>query len=547
MATPPIGSLIVLICALNLQLSPPRSSQAPSQLEKHYSKGLELFQAGNLEAAEGEFQAIVKAAPQAAEPYFALGRIALARGFLEQAESLLRKSIQLRPDFIEACHTLGIILFQEKKYDEAREVLERVIQQRPNYGLAYSNLGSVYLSLGQSDEALKQFQKALKVKPAEGETLFRANLQLGLIHARRKESSVALQYLEAARSVNPWETELLFTLAETHFDLRQEAAALETVKQIRKLTDGDPENRLKLGLLLVENSLYDEAVKDLEQARHGLVPDFDLLYGLATAYYHSNRNSDALLVLQEALRLRPSEPSAYYLMALVYAAIKDPRVIDALRNCVAADPTRDDAWEALSQEIIKRQAFSDGVNIFREYVRDFPQKPLSHILLGEILMQQQDLPGALAEFQRALQLAPTLARAHFSVGFIHKEMGQYEDARRSLEEALRLDPNLPLANFHLADLSQKEAPQRALSLLTRAAKYKTNYAEAYVKQGEIYLRQKQYQLAFEALSRGIQIQPEMPEPYYMLGRAYLGLGQPRKAEEAFALFKRLQEKGLSKR
>ncbi|PYV83318.1 MAG: hypothetical protein DMG05_26320 [Acidobacteria bacterium] len=325
--------------------------------------------------------------------------------------------------------------------------------------------------------------------------------------------------------------------------LQRRAEALEITHQIANLADSDPDKHLRLGLLLVENQLYREAINELQEARKHLAPSFEMLYALATVYYHSDRNSDAIDVLREALQLRPNDANSYYLMARVYGALKDSRVIEALRQCVAADPAREDAWEALSQELFRREAYSQAIQIFQQYVQSSPDKAFPYILLGETFMQKHDLPNALRQFQRAVALGPNLARAHFSLGFIHKEMNQPDQAKRSLEEAVRLDPDLAIANFHLADLlSQEEVPEHALSLLKRAIQAKPDYAEAHVKLGQIYLNQKRYPEALVELLKGIELKPAAPQPRYMLARVYLGLNQEQKAAEAFKQFRELEER-----
>jgi len=306
-------------------------NQQTTELQKHYSKGLELFQTGNPEAAESEFRTIIQMAPRMPEPYYFLAKIALHRNSLEQAESVLGRALELKPDFVEARHTLGVVLFQRKRYEQARDTFQRVIQQKPDYGLAYVNLGSVYLRLQQVDEALKQFHKALEIKPAKADVSFRANLQLGLIYLGREENMTALKHFEKAQSVDPHDLELLFSLAETYLKLQRRAEALEITHQIANLADSDSDKHLRLGLLLVENQLYREAINELQEARKHLAPSFEMLYALATVYYHSDRNSDAIDVLREALRLRPNDANSYYLMARVYGALKDSRVIEALR------------------------------------------------------------------------------------------------------------------------------------------------------------------------------------------------------------------------
>ena len=64
-----------------------------------------------------------------------------------------------------------------------------------------------------------------------------------------------------------------------------------------------------------------------------------------------------------------------------------------------------------------------------------------HFSLGVVrLLYDWDFPGAEAEIQRGLQLAPNDANGHFAYGEWLTAMGRFEEAVVELERALDLDP-----------------------------------------------------------------------------------------------------------
>ena len=53
-----------------------------------------------------------------------------------------------------------------------------------------------------------------------------------------------------------------------------------------------------------------------------------------------------------------------------------------------------------------------------------------------------DLDGAIAAYQRALQLRPDYALAHYNLALTLRMAGRDEEARKYFAEAQRLDPTL---------------------------------------------------------------------------------------------------------
>ncbi|MCI0419993.1 MAG: tetratricopeptide repeat protein [Acidobacteria bacterium] len=512
------------------------------QLEQVYKKGVDLFRSGDLAAAEAEFKRVVELAPGTAESHFFLGKIAAAREAHDEAVSRFQTALQMNPGFVEARHSLGVSFLGAAKYSDAKAAFEQVIRERPSDGLAHVNLGTVYVQLGEPHTARPHYLKALEIQGKDPAVRFHAHYHLGLLSLRDQHYADAVGHLEPALSLQPEHSGALLALAACHFKLQQRKAGVAIASRISRLPAAGSEVLIRSGLLLVENNEFAEAVQILEKARAFGAPSFELLYGLGTAYEQMGRHVDAVAIIQEALRRRPQAAEGHFLLAKAYAALQNPLAVQSLKQCLEIKPRRDEVWEALSQEIIKQGLFSQGIEIFQRYVERFPQKPLSHLLLGEIFMHQPDLASALAEFQKARELDPTMARAHFSAGFIYKELAQNDQARESFELALRHDPGQPLANFHLGELVLESDPDRAESLLKRALQANAGYAEAHAKLGQLYFKQRRYDEAVASLRSALQLKPELSPAYYVLGQAYLKLGHRQKAQEALQKFQELEAK-----
>ena len=330
-------------------------------------------------------------------------------------------------------------------------------------------------------------------------------------------------------------------------------AAERAFRKLIELAPRVPEPYLFLGRLAAVRGAREEAKAQLGRALE-LKPDFvEAHHTLGVLYLEQQDFARAYEEFSTVLRLDPRRAlafvnlgtAAFRLGKLEAAAAHFEKALDLRPEppvVVLAAAQLGAVCIELGRELAAKGG-REGLELFRDYARRFPARPMARILLGEALLRSQDLPGALAEFEQAVALDPALGRAHFSAGFAYKELGDAEKARRALETARRLEPQNPLVLFHLADLaSHDEDPTPALRLLERALAAKPDYAEAYVKVGQIHVRSKRFRQAVGALMEAVRLEPELPQAHYLLSRAYLGLGESDKAARERRRFQELEQK-----
>ncbi len=71
---------------------------------------------------------------------------------------------------------------------------------------------------------------------------------------------------------------------------------------------------------------------------------------------------------------------------------------------------------------------------------DLPARARAYYDRGNIRFEQQDYPGAIADYDRALALDPSLSRAFHNRGLAYALLGEYDAALRDYAQAIRLDP-----------------------------------------------------------------------------------------------------------
>ncbi len=121
-----------------------------------------------------------------------------------------------------------------------------------------------------------------------------------------------------------------------------------------------------------------------------------------------------------------------------------------------------------------------------------------HVQAGNDYLDQDQIDEAVAEYEKAVRLAPELAEAHRKLGFAYYQQGQFDEAVAELETATELDPN---------------------------------DADAQRNLGSAYLEQEKWEEATVAYEKAIDLEPDFGEAYGDLVWPYIELG---KIEEAIA-------------
>ncbi len=130
-----------------------------------YDRGIEYANAGNTDAALGDFRKVLAQNPDNVEAMNALGfTLADADRDLPEATRLLRKALTAKPDAAAIMDSWGWLQYRLGHLDQAETYLKRawVQQQDPDIGV---HLGEVLWKLGQHEYAREVFGKVRKLDP----------------------------------------------------------------------------------------------------------------------------------------------------------------------------------------------------------------------------------------------------------------------------------------------------------------------------------------------------------------------------------------------
>jgi tetratricopeptide (TPR) repeat protein len=163
-----------------------------------------------------------------------------------------------------------------------------------------------------------------------------------------------------------------------------------------------------------------------------------------------------------------------------------------------------------------------------------PANPKVHLRMGNVMEEEGNRSGAIAELREALRLNPNYAGAHNSLGISLRASGDNPGAIAEYREAIRINPNDAIPHYNLALIleSQKDLSGAALEF-REALRLRPNYRAAHNALGNVLRAQKDLNGALTQYREAIRLEPAYPASHENLGIALRDLKDLDGAAAAF--------------
>jgi tetratricopeptide (TPR) repeat protein len=129
--------------------------------------------------------------------------------------------------------------------------------------------------------------------------------------------------------------------------------------------------------------------------------------------------------------------------SLAYAEGDMQESVSLLEEAVSRLPLDVPARVVLARALVKAGRSGEGFEVAQDCLGISGDNPLSHIILGDVLMQKGDLIPAASSYQKALAIAPGIFHCHLKLGEIHFQAGRTKEAAREFDKAAELAPENP--------------------------------------------------------------------------------------------------------
>ena len=424
--------------------------------------------------------------------------------------SILEKADENIPEYEEkvkaasedaALHYALIQLYQSSSMDySSRQAkmlphLERLVELKPNMVSAYSQLCSVFMSLERPKEAVECYQKLIELKP----DMANAHLQLGRAYLNVDQAEHALISLQKAlefaptlRGIHPALAEAYENLGKTQVAMQQYKLILDLDKEGSVTMDWQKTQASEKLIALYKDEELEGLIAEL-QNKAARNPQNIYLYKLiGDAYERTGDKTKAIETYRKVLELasetvRPYEALDYRIrnklkalgmhdeLAASYESWIETATgyqkIDAQRELIGiyARQGQIDKWLAIYEEVAKQgQDINQLLYRLRDYVgggkflKSLQKEPLEktpedvrlYRILGDAyasyILDRQNLPEAIAMYQRGIELAPKDTELLASLAKAYTQQRNYEEAIELYKQAIEIRPDEPYYSVQLA-------------------------------------------------------------------------------------------------
>ena len=245
----------------------------------------------------------------------------------------------------------------------------------------------------------------------------------------------------------------------------------EAVKLYRLLLEkfpNIPEIRSNLGAALSGEGHYSEAITEYKRALQ-LKPDPTVRLNLALAYYKADDLPTAVEALKKVRQEAADNQQVATVLADCYLRLgRNKEVIDLLTPIQSATPGNRTYEYLLGTALVRDGQAAKGQVIIDRILKNGDSAE-ARLLMGMTKFAVKDFAGALADFQKAVDLNPELPDLYSYYGLALLTTGDQAGAKKAFEQELRRDPNNFDANLRLGVLyRQDQASDEALKFFQHA-------------------------------------------------------------------------------
>ena len=247
----------------------------------------------------------------------------------------------------------------------------------------------------------------------------------------------------------PGNSRALAGLGRLMVDRHEPATALDYLERALRIDPYDPGAQNSMGDLLFDAGKYLEAVKYYRKSIALTVGENDgTANSLAVSLIALGQVDEAEAICFDVLKRNPGTFPPYITLANIYLAKNQPQAAaGCLRKALEINPDASRAHAGLAQVLAESDP-ENSLQHMREALRLEPQDPSLHLGLGN-LIARQDPVAAIPHFENALKLRPDYPEALMNLSNAYVESRQIERAIRVLERLVKLQPSWeqPRANL----------------------------------------------------------------------------------------------------
>lgn len=220
-----------------------------------------------------------------------------------------------------------------------------------------------------------------------------------------------------------------------------EGHPLEAVQQCQRAAEMQPTERhlFAWGAELLLHRAFEPSIEVFAKGRRLYPNSGRMLLGLGAARFAEGAKEQAEQIFLEACDLNPSDPTPYLFLGRLQSTenIEPPGWTDRMKRFVSLHPESAIAHynyaSALTKQMWNAENFDAAESELKTAIELDPHFSNAYLQLGILRSDREDLPGAVAGLQKAVETTPLPDEAHYRLAQVYQRTGEVDKASKEME------------------------------------------------------------------------------------------------------------------
>lgn len=362
---------------------------------------------------------------------------AFRKGDLDRAASLAGRAVKSDPNTVHGYLILGVVAAERRQWEAANRNFQRVIRLDPSNPFGYFYLAQASLYQHNWAQAVRYFTEAQKREYPERERLT-IELAFALNEAGRPREALAGLEKIPTPTAGPLAAQYHATSAFALGRLNQPAPAIEAMRRARDIEDTKPEYWNFVVSTLIDTDQTNFALAEAIRAQRRFPDDPDTQFLFALASFYVTESPLSKLALRNLREAEPESPRVLLAEGLLHRkqGETDPAA-QAFRR--AAEKGVRDAHLLLGILLKEAGDYPGAEREFREAEKENPHNGQTLLELGKLVLARGEVAGAVSLLERAGYLMPNTSVVQYQLGLAFGRLGQKDQAEQHMNRWRELE------------------------------------------------------------------------------------------------------------
>ncbi len=430
--------LLGLVALLGAAFAAPAAAMADRNASASFLADAKDYAArGKIDDAIAQLKNALKADPNNIEARIQLADLYIQQNNGTSAEKEIKAAIERGKLHHELDAKLAQTYLLQGKYEDVlNELSPDGVPDEVRPGLLCAR-AEAYFSLGKPKAAISTYQAAETLIPDDA----RPKIGLARAYIRVGDLQSANVNADAALRIDPNSADAIVAKGQVLQAQGDRENAVAKFDEALKIKPNDIVGLISRAVALVDLKQYDKAMPDILAARKTdpLLPSAAYLNALVEARKGNFQKAGDVLQQADPI-LRDYTPAIYLSGAVAYARGAYEQAIIDFNSYMAIEPNNISVARMLSAALLRTGDADSAISVLTPILPNAAQDERIRAILGSAYMAKKQYRAAVAQFERAVEIAPDDGSLRTKLLVARMAVGDDEGALKALPGTLAADP-----------------------------------------------------------------------------------------------------------